>query len=670
MTAPTFQAPEIEHLAELLPQYHIDSFIAQGGMGAVYKGQQRSLERDVAIKVLPRELGEDPEFRESFSTEAKAMARLNHPNLIGVYDHGDIDGMPFIVMEYVDGCSLHDSAWNQVVEPAQAVAIVKGICDGLTHAHDHGIVHRDIKPANILLTLKAEPKIADFGLAHAADSDQPGLVMGTPGYTAPEVFNDPDSAGPLADIYSVGVILHQLLTSIDPTGSQTPPTQPTGNIRLDAIWRKATHINPTQRYQTATEMAKDLNVWSNTKPGTPIANASAKGFTAIPSTAHPRPVAPVSSGAGMTPITKVFVIAILAVVVVFTYQLLQETKDDIKKTITKNKVPESNPQTAEREPDPASLPVPEVTTTDANTTPEPESSGIPEPADITEPEESEPYQIARREEPEPESGMKSDTEPKTEATPEPDTKPEDLTPGDPELRTRAVGLIEDARKKRGEAFAKNAKNLAFQFGVQARRAEGRSESKQAKLIREIEKQMPDDRLPEFGHIESFPDEVRKLIEHAQSKEETILSDYQQSLTTIRDAYVTRLKNAANETSEEDLEKRLIAQAERAEDLNMWIAALSPEPNIEKKQLGGMFVSSSFIGSWKREMKNGIKDWIAHPDGRLEVVGEKHEGKWEMREDGTVTIDMNKPKLFYLNPTDEGWEGTSPYGNDLTLTPAN
>jgi serine/threonine protein kinase len=188
MSDPSLQAPSPEDLAELLPQYGIESFIAQGGMGAVYKGRQLSLDRDVAIKVLLYQFGEDTEFRESFTTEAKAMARLNHPNLLGVFDYGEVNGMPYLVMEYVEGGSLHEAAWNQVVDPAQAVAIVKGICDGLAHAHGHHIVHRDIKPSNILLTPQAQPKVADFGLAHATDSDVAGLVMGTPGYTAPEVF--------------------------------------------------------------------------------------------------------------------------------------------------------------------------------------------------------------------------------------------------------------------------------------------------------------------------------------------------------------------------------------------------------------------------------------------------------------------------------------------------
>ena len=301
MNFPSFEAPSPEHLADLLPQYDIDSFIAKGGMGAVYKGQQSALEREVAIKVLPKEIGENQEFRESFATEAKAMARLNHPNLIGVFDFGDVEGMPYIVMEYVDGSSLYEAAWNEEIDRHQAVTITKAICDGLAHAHDHDIAHRDIKPANILLTAKGEPKIGDFGLAHAADSDQPGLVMGTPGYTAPEVFEDPNQAGPLADIYSVGVILHQLLTGIDPTESQQPPAQPSGNLRLDAIWRKATHHNPAQRYQNVSEMATDLeNCSSGLRRGTPAIKRASTADAAP--TAKRKPVIGPAPTAKRTPV--------------------------------------------------------------------------------------------------------------------------------------------------------------------------------------------------------------------------------------------------------------------------------------------------------------------------------------------------------------------------------
>lgn len=267
----SFEAPTLEALADLLPAYEFDSFIAQGGMGAVYLARQKALDRDVAIKILPRELGDDPEFRKSFETEAKAMARLNHPNLIGVYDFGDLDGMLYIVMEYVNGKSLYHSAYNLAVDPPQAAGIVKGICDGLAHAHENGVIHRDIKPANILLTHKAEPKIGDFGLARRADADHPGLIMGTPGYTAPEIYDDPEHASQKTDIYAVGVILYELLTGHRPEDDEElpPPSTVVGcDKKLDKIWARATARNPRERYDSAEQMAIDLQGWAVPDPPT------------------------------------------------------------------------------------------------------------------------------------------------------------------------------------------------------------------------------------------------------------------------------------------------------------------------------------------------------------------------------------------------------------------
>lgn len=285
MSSTPFEAPTLEALAGLLPAYEFQAFIAQGGMGAVYKARQRSLDRDVAIKILPRELGEDPEFRQSFETEARAMARLNHPNLIGVYDSGDVDGMLYIAMEYVNGKSLYYSAYNLAVDPAQAVTIVKGICDGLAHAHEYGVIHRDIKPANILLTPKREPKIGDFGLARPSGTEGPGLIMGTPGYTAPEVIDHPEHADRRSDIYAVGVILYELLTGRRQEPNCPLPSAVGGCDRaLDTIWQNATHPNPAFRYSDAGLMSKALDEWM-TKGA---ANAPRKLVSAAPKVAAKR----------------------------------------------------------------------------------------------------------------------------------------------------------------------------------------------------------------------------------------------------------------------------------------------------------------------------------------------------------------------------------------------
>ncbi len=267
MSSTSFEAPTPEALSTLLPAYHFTAFIAQGGMGAVYKAKQIALDRDVAVKVLPRELGDDPIFRESFETEAKAMGRLNHPNLIGVYDFGSIDGMLYIVMEYVNGKSLYHSAYNMAVEPGQAAAIVKGICDGLAHAHDNGVIHRDIKPANILLNEKIIPKIGDFGLARPHWAEGPGLIMGTPGYTAPEIYDNPEHADRRTDIYAVGVILFELMTGQRPDESgELPSALVNCDKRLDAIFKKATDPDPNRRYATAEEMSRDLESWADKEP--------------------------------------------------------------------------------------------------------------------------------------------------------------------------------------------------------------------------------------------------------------------------------------------------------------------------------------------------------------------------------------------------------------------
>jgi len=322
MSEESFVAPEPHELGQVLPAYEFESFIAQGGMGAVYKATQRSLDREVAIKVLPRELGSDPEFQQSFVTEAKAMARLNHPNLISVYDYGEIEGMPYIVMEYVPGKSLYHSAYGQAVEAETSARIVKGILDGLAHAHDNGIIHRDIKPANILLTPNAQPKIGDFGLAHHAESGSDAPIMGTPGYVAPEVFSGESYDGGLADLFSVGVILHQLLTGIDPSGSEGPPTQLSGRVKLDAVWRKATQVDPAQRYATAHEMGADLDRWLSIPKktaGVPTRN-----------TAPVRVQTLKSAKSGGTGVATALFLVLLAAVAYFGYRWYQQQQGDTK----------------------------------------------------------------------------------------------------------------------------------------------------------------------------------------------------------------------------------------------------------------------------------------------------------------------------------------------------
>lgn len=256
-----FVAPDPAELAPLFPGYEIQGLIATGGMGAVYCAVQKSLDRKVALKILPRELSKDAGFCAGFEAEAKAMARLNHPNLIGVFDFGEVNGMLFIIMEYVPGKSLFHSANGLAIDPAEVIRLVVGICQGLAHAHANGILHRDIKPSNVLLDQSAMPKIGDFGLARPIDRQviEGELVYGTPHYTAPEVVESPRSVDQRADIFSVGVLLHELLTSKLPADDQRPASLIAHcDVRFDDIIRRATQQLPAARYANARDMANDL----------------------------------------------------------------------------------------------------------------------------------------------------------------------------------------------------------------------------------------------------------------------------------------------------------------------------------------------------------------------------------------------------------------------------
>ena len=213
------------------------------------------------------------------------MARLNHPNLIGVYDFGDADGLPFIIMEMVNGKSLHHSAYGRAIDPIQAGTLVSAISRGLAHAHEAGILHRDIKPGNILLDAEARPKVGDFGLAQPIDqkTGDDDAIYGTPGYTAPEVYHR--QGDHRADIFSVGILLHELLIGKLPEPGSPPPSTICGCSReMDNIVARATNPNPAMRYDSAEKLADDLDK--------AIANRSAGSSTSrlVMPSAPPMPV--------------------------------------------------------------------------------------------------------------------------------------------------------------------------------------------------------------------------------------------------------------------------------------------------------------------------------------------------------------------------------------------
>src|SRR5688572_30756565 len=219
----TVELPYAEELQAMLEgRYLVESFLGQGGMGAVYKGLQMPLKRPVAIKILQKRQasGEEDEFafEERFKREAYAMASLTHPNIVQVYDCGDAgENFLFISMELVEGGDLSDAIKAGTVTPEVALKLIPQICDGLQAAHERGIVHRDIKPANIFLTAGGvRAKVADFGLAKKFDVKstfltKTGLGMGTPDYAAPEQYEGVSDIDHRADIYALGVMMYQML---------------------------------------------------------------------------------------------------------------------------------------------------------------------------------------------------------------------------------------------------------------------------------------------------------------------------------------------------------------------------------------------------------------------------------------------------------------------------
>lgn len=239
-----------EEIADRFPGFEILECLGRGGMGVVYKARQKSLDRLVAIKILPPEGVGEEAFSERFAREAATLAKLSHPNIVTVHDFGEAAGLFYIVMEYVDGVNLRDLLREGKLEAKQALAIVPPICEALQYAHDKGIVHRDIKPENLLLDRDGRVKIADFGIASLVGAS--GESAGTPPYMAPE-----QSGGRTdhrADIYALGVVLYEMLTGERPEKDVVAPSRKVQvDVRIDEMVLRALEKEPELRYQTAVE---------------------------------------------------------------------------------------------------------------------------------------------------------------------------------------------------------------------------------------------------------------------------------------------------------------------------------------------------------------------------------------------------------------------------------
>ena len=267
--------PSLEELAALLPQYEFHDLIGTGGMGAVYLARQYSLDRWVAIKVLPRSASQNPEDASRFITEARSMAKLTHSHIVAVYDFGQtVQGQLYLVMEFVDGVNLRDLLRDGKLEPKQALAIVPPICEALQYAHEHSIIHRDIKPANILINEDWQAKIVDFGLASHQSMVMTDVEYGTPEYVAPERLETGAVVDHRADIYALGVVIHEMFTRKTPqaAGSSAMSGMPEAFTNVIA---RCTAPSPTNRFQKAGDILTYLATADAVRSPAPKAAAKA-----------------------------------------------------------------------------------------------------------------------------------------------------------------------------------------------------------------------------------------------------------------------------------------------------------------------------------------------------------------------------------------------------------
>ena len=267
-----------------VPGYEILGELGRGGMGVVYEARHRALNRRVALKVIRGFAGRDEISR--FRAEAEAVARLQHPNIVQIYEVGDHAGLPYLALEFVNGGSLASQLRRTVPTPRAAAELATALARAVQHAHSRGVIHRDLKPANILLAADGSPKVSDFGLAKLGDDpgrSRSGLIFGTPAYMAPEQASGRgDLIGPPADVWALGAILFECLTRRPPflgatsaeTVHQVLTSEAISAARLvagvphdlDTICLKCLRKEPDQRYRTAGDLADDLRRYLEGRP--------------------------------------------------------------------------------------------------------------------------------------------------------------------------------------------------------------------------------------------------------------------------------------------------------------------------------------------------------------------------------------------------------------------
>ena len=256
-----------------IPELDVIELLGKGGMGAVYRARQKRLDREVALKVLLPSKN-PPDVRGLFATEARAMAKLSHPNVVVVHDFGQVEDFNYLVMELIRGQTLKEMMKTGDVSHATAYSVTSQVCQALEYAHMEGVIHRDVKPENILVERRGRVRLADFGLARLAsgpESSQDKGVVGTPGYIAPELFCNPTAADHRVDIYSTGAVIYELLTGMRYRKDALLPSElGFPDIRIDDVVRRALQEDPVERYQRACELEKDVTAISRTENSTVI----------------------------------------------------------------------------------------------------------------------------------------------------------------------------------------------------------------------------------------------------------------------------------------------------------------------------------------------------------------------------------------------------------------